>query len=222
MMRILICIFMACGYGAIAFADTVYVRSGRGEEQVLVKDVLVTNTWPGDKGLNAVSFYFWHSRNQILTERRVDAREGESFRVEKSGPEEKQRILFSFFESGISGSIYGVVGDVQELFCLRSHYVRRGVRYIGVKDPEDDTTLEIVPSGTNRVDKLDFSDLTRVEFGKKKAMKAVRKDGGTISGEFHDFDFDVYLKGLDKKGKDVQILFSDVVKIEFSASKTGK
>ena len=217
------CVFLACSVAAIASADTVYFQAASTEEELVAKDVLVANTaeWSGRKGLAWVSYYYWHPRNKVLTKRTVSAQTGESYRVERSRPEDKQRILSALFVSGISGAVTNVTGDLREMFCLRSHYVRRGVRYIGVADPEDDTLFEIVPAGTGRVEHLDFSDLTRIEFVGKKSVIVVQRDGKSIRGEFHDFNYDVYLYGLDKNGKDVELRFSDVMKIEFAAKATG-
>jgi hypothetical protein len=224
MLRKILWVLAACGLTTMAFSDTVYFRSASGEEKLVAKDVLITNTtsWSENRGLAHVSYYFWHPRNLILTKHTVSTVTGESCRVEMSAPEERQRILSSFFESGIGGAVTDIGGIVHRLFCLRSHYVLRGVRYVGSTDPEDDTLLSIDPGGTAQVNKLSFSDLARVEFTGKKAISVIRNDGKMIKGEFYDFNYDTFLMGLDQQGKEVSIPFSDVMKIEFAPKASGK
>ena len=204
-----------------AAADTIYLRSAQGEEQLLARDVIVTTTtqWSEGRGLAAVSFFYWHPRKQILVEDTRSATEGESLRVEKSKADERQRILSSIFNAGIHAVVTGVTGEVREVFCLRNDY------YYGYattrRAPDDDVTLRVIPSGTNEVKSFPFSDLSQVEFTGKDRMKVRFKDGRGLDGTFYRApDHYVQLEGIDKTGKSLTMRWEDVMRLEFRPGNT--
>ena len=92
-------------------ADSIYLRSGQGAQELLNKDVIVMCTAAfseKNRGLASVSFFYWRPRKQILVEDTRSTTTDESFRVEKSGPDQRQKILSSLFSAGIHAVVTGV------------------------------------------------------------------------------------------------------------------
>ena len=224
-MRVLVACSMLSMLSPSATADSVYSRSTAGDEQLVARDVLVTRVqnWDQGRGVAVVTFQYWHPRRQLLAVSTLSANTGASFRVERSDPDARRQILSGFFEKGVRGSVSAAAGNVREVYCLRHHYVRRGVRYVGVTAPEDDTTLEYVPlsgpgASTRVVQRLGLAELRSIEFTGEKSFRLVTSDGRQIEGEVYDNNLDVYLHGLDSQGGEYSIRRADILKIEFGGA----